>query len=160
MTNVAGKGGTETLWTMCYLTSALLYYLAHGYNAYGECNVFTLSVLPSVHMGGGGGAGLGICTIWLISKGLSTFWLRTTHPHPPGDEYFLAYQREIFNRYSNCLLVSSYFFADLSYSCILIQILPLPSKPRTRDPERPRLQPPTCAFYPASKHIDQSSDLH
>ena len=26
-------------------------YLAHAYNAYGECNVFTVSVLPSVHGG-------------------------------------------------------------------------------------------------------------
>ena len=35
----------------------------HAYKAYGECNVFTISVLPSVNRWGGGGAP-GICTIW------------------------------------------------------------------------------------------------
>ena len=45
----------------------------------------------------------GMDTIWLMSQGMSTFWLRT--PPPPGDEHFLAYQREVCNRYSNWLLL-------------------------------------------------------
>ena len=42
---------------------------------------FTLSVLPSVHIGWGvgGGGGPGTCTIWLMSQGLSTFWLKSAH---------------------------------------------------------------------------------
>ena len=31
------------------------FYLAHAYNAYGKCNVFTIFCLSSVHSGGGGG---------------------------------------------------------------------------------------------------------
>ena len=31
-----------------------VYYLAHAHSAYGECNVFTVSVLPSVHREDGG----------------------------------------------------------------------------------------------------------
>ena len=34
-----------------------IYYLAHAYNASGECHVFTMTVLPSVHKGGGGAPG-------------------------------------------------------------------------------------------------------
>ena len=33
----------------------LRYYHAHAHSTYAECNVFTISVLPSVHRGGGGG---------------------------------------------------------------------------------------------------------
>ena len=53
----------------------------------------------------------GMSTIWLMSQGLSTFWLRTPPPSPPpGDEHLLVYQREVCNRYSNCLLVIYIFF--------------------------------------------------
>ena len=51
---------------------------------------------------------LGMSTIWLMSQGMSTFWLRTCPP-PPGDELFLAYQREVCNRYLNCLFVKIKF---------------------------------------------------
>ena len=40
------------------------FYLACACNACGECNVFTVSALPSVHGGGGGGGGWG----WVGSK--------------------------------------------------------------------------------------------
>ena len=53
-------------------------YLAHACGACGECNVFTVSVLPSVHKGQGA---LGMSTFWLISPGMSMFWLRI--PPPP-----------------------------------------------------------------------------
>ena len=47
---------------------------------------------PCVHRGGGGGGGApGICTIWLMSQGMSTFWLRTLPPPlPPGNEHVFA----------------------------------------------------------------------
>ena len=57
-------------------------YLAHALSAYGECNVFTVSVLPSVQGGG-------------------------------GYEHILAYQREVCNRYSNCLFVFKMFLSVL-----------------------------------------------
>ena len=63
-------------------------------------------LLPTA--GGWGGGALGVCTIWLMSQGMSIFWLRTTLL--PGHEHFLPYQREVYNRYLNCLLVYLYYF--------------------------------------------------
>ena len=40
--------------------------------------MFSVSVLPSVRGSRGGGGGSAVCTIWLMSRGMSTFWLRTT----------------------------------------------------------------------------------
>ena len=57
--------------------SVFVFYLAHAYNAYAQCNFFTIFVLPSVQRGRGGS----------------------------GHVHYLAYEREVCNRYSNCLLV-------------------------------------------------------
>ena len=52
------QGGVDVTSQYEGATFNVYFYLAHAYNAYGECNVF---VLPSVHKGGGGAPG--ICTI-------------------------------------------------------------------------------------------------
>ena len=56
--------------------------------------------------GGWGGGGIGCpgkCTIQVMSQGMSTF---------------LAYQREVCNRYSNCLLVIFAFRKNQAERCI------------------------------------------
>ena len=46
-----------------------------------------------------------------MSQGMSIFSLRTHTPPPPSSaqKHFLAYQQEVCNQYSNCLLVLLYF---------------------------------------------------
>ena len=44
------------------------------------------SFCPSVH-GVGGGGGPGICTIWLMSQGLSTFWLKSANAQRGGSRH-------------------------------------------------------------------------
>ena len=90
-------------------------YLAHAYNAYSECNVFSYCPSSCSQQGVGRVSGRehylanvpghehflakdphphppppDISTIWLMSQGMSTFWLRTTHPPPlPPSRYGL-----------------------------------------------------------------------
>ena len=76
-------------------TLEILYiYLAHAYNACGRCNVFTVSVLPSVHRGGGS----------RHERFLTQYLPKHEHvlaldPLPLGMSTFLALQHEVCNRY-------------------------------------------------------------
>ena len=54
-------------------------YFSNYYRAHTKYDVFRVSVLLFTEGGGGGGGGggPGKCTIWLMSQGLSTFWLKS-----------------------------------------------------------------------------------
>ena len=54
------KSNLNDLKIFLYSLPNINIYLAHVHSAYGECNVFTIFVLPSIHRGGGD---LGKCTI-------------------------------------------------------------------------------------------------
>ena len=58
------------------------YYLAHAYNAYGEYNVFTLSLLPSVHRVGWGGGSSGHYQFLANLPRHEHFLAKDPHPIP------------------------------------------------------------------------------
>ena len=60
-------------------------HLAHTYEVWCEGNVFRVSVLLSTDWAlAQRGLYRGICTIWLMSQELSTFWLKSAHAQKGG----------------------------------------------------------------------------
>ena len=93
---------------------ALFHYLANAHSANGECNVFTVSVLPQLGRGCPGK-----CTIWLMSQGLSTFWLRT--PPPLGMSTFWLTSARYTIDIRIAFLLQLFFFRKFSSTFFSVQ---------------------------------------